>query len=30
MADVKGQKQLLLSFAIKSISYHSRDRIHSR
>ena len=30
MAAVKWQKQLLLSFGIKSISYHSRVRIHSR
>ena len=30
MAAVKCQKQLLLSFVIKSVSYHSRDRIQSR
>ena len=27
---VKVDRQLLLSFAIKSTSYHSRDRIHFR
>ena len=29
-AAVKCRKQLLLSFAIKSITYHSSDCVHSR